>query len=81
MVKVERIGSVEHHGDYRYVRVAVNDIPLAPIWFSAPEFQSYEQMGDERMWQMIGLRAAVADEEARRQVAEAISDLASSTRR
>ncbi len=64
MVKVERV-AVEASGDYRMIRVAVNGVLLAPLWMSAPEFWSYEQMGEDRMWQKIGMHAIMADQAGR----------------
>lgn len=62
---IERVQSVEQHGDYYRVEVAVNGLRLAPLWMSAPEFRQLESMGEERMWQEIGLRAVTCDETAR----------------
>lgn len=76
MVNVERIGSVERHGEYFRVHVALNGTPLTPLWLSAPEFQAYEANGSQRMWESIAFKAAIADQQAKRLCADAIQELA-----
>jgi len=53
MVQIERIGSIEKHGDYRRVHIAVNGYPCVPVWMCEPEFQSYEALGEEGLFNRL----------------------------
>lgn len=73
-VQVERIGSIEKHGEYIRAQFAVNGTPCAPLWLSAPEFEHYESFGEDVLYERLGYLSVVHDAEARKELAGVLGE-------
>jgi len=54
-VQIERIGSIRKVGEYREFQLAVNGMLCVPMTISEPEWDAYEERGEDWLWNRLAL--------------------------